>query len=59
MNLKKIPGLSLTNSKMGIPVLAGLLNYEKTKPYAKRIKGYTTTFAKPDKKNEETAKNTS
>ncbi len=28
----------------------GLLNYEKTKPYAKRVKGYTTTFAKPNKK---------
>lgn len=28
----------------------GLLNYEKTKPYAKGVKGCTTTFAKPDKK---------
>ncbi|WP_159801695.1 hypothetical protein [Flavobacterium sp. MK4S-17] len=32
----------------------GLLNYVKTKPYAKRVKGYTTTFAKPDKKIKKT-----
>ena len=36
---KEKPGLSLTNSKREYQYRPGLLNYEKTKPYAKRVKG--------------------